>query len=53
MAKLTRYVVLAGRRISRVALPQGLNTMEGLCLPGLRELYLHQNKIVKIDGLQG
>lgn len=33
--------------------PQGLKKMEGLCLPGLRELYLHQNKITKIEGLHG
>ncbi len=32
---------------------QGLKKMEGLCLPGLRELYLHQNKIAKIEGLEG
>ncbi|CAM9422855.1 unnamed protein product [Pylaiella littoralis] len=32
---------------------QGLKRMEGLCLPGLRELYLHQNRISKIEGLQG
>lgn len=30
-----------------------LKKMEGLCLPGLRELYLHQNKIAKIEGLDG
>ncbi|CAM9712539.1 unnamed protein product, partial [Choristocarpus tenellus] len=27
--------------------------MENLCLPSLRELYLHQNSITKIEGLQG
>ncbi|CAM9430862.1 unnamed protein product [Ectocarpus fasciculatus] len=32
---------------------QDLKKMEGLCLPGLRELYLHQNKIAKIEGLDG
>lgn len=32
---------------------QGLKKMENLFLPGLKELYLHQNKIAKIDGLQG
>eukprot|EP00752_Nemacystus_decipiens_P001844 g1778.t1 len=32
---------------------QGLKKMEGLCLPGLKELYLHQNKISKIEGLDG
>lgn len=32
---------------------QGLEKMENLCLPGLRELYLHQNKITRIEGLQG
>eukprot|EP00903_Cladosiphon_okamuranus_P008058 g7772.t1 len=32
---------------------QGVKKMEGLCLPGLKELYLHQNKISKIEGLDG
>ena len=32
---------------------QGLKKMEGLRLPGLKELYLHQNKISKIEGLDG
>ena len=32
---------------------QGLKKMEGLRLPGLQELYLHQNKISKIEGLDG
>ncbi|CAM9725922.1 unnamed protein product, partial [Discosporangium mesarthrocarpum] len=32
---------------------QGLRKMENLCLPVLRELYLHQNHISKIEGLEG